>query len=250
MAKKSKSPFRGGHKHIKREDAFIRLINKVYQYYVKAPVSAVITTLAVVGIIVVGIILINRWTSREPKAPPHQASLMLLSAQALLEQDPQQAVDSLQNLATRYPRTLPGKKARYYLGQSLYMTGDYAQALTEFEKFEKDYGVKESFLPAAALYAQGNCLEEMENYQDAVARYLSLVEKYPESSYVPFAKLGAGRCMVLLGQYQQAREFYEGMLEEYPESENKLLNDRIEGELGRVDALINNFESQPQGIYN
>ena len=241
MAKKSKSPFRGGHKHIKQEDAFTRTIEKVYEYYVKAPFQAIITTLAVIGIIVVGAILISRWTGKGTKAPPKEAALALLTAQQLVETSPEAAEDTLRGIIMRYPRTQPGKKAHYYLGQALFNQGRFQEALTEFEEFEKTYPVKKSFLRAASFYAQGNCLEEMQRFEEATARYLELPEKYEESSFVPFAQLGAGRCMVILRQYDRAEELYNQMLEEYPRSDFPAIHAAVESELGRIDALRNVF---------
>jgi TolA-binding protein len=241
MAKKSKSPFRGGHKHIKQEDAFTRTIEKVYEYYVKAPFQAIITTLAVIGIIVVAAILIAKWTGKGMKAPPKDAALALLTAQQLMETSPEAAEDTLRQIISRYPRTQPGKKAHYYLGQTLFYQGRDEEALTEFEEFEKTYPVKKSFLRPASLYAQGNCLEEMQKFEDAITRYLELPEKYEESSFVPFAKLGAGRCMLILKQYDRAEALYNQMLEEYSTVDYPIIHATVEGELGRIYALRNIF---------
>ena len=239
MAKKSKSPFRGGHKHIKQEDAFTNAIEKVYEYYVKAPFQAIVTTIAVIGIIVVGSIFISRLAGGGSKAPPKEAAL--LTAQQLIGRSPEAAEDTLRSLMMRSPRTLAGKKAHYYLGQALYMQGKYEDALTEFEEFEKSYPVKKSFLKGAALYAQGNCLEELQRLEEAIDRYLKLPERYPESTFVPFAKLGAGRCMVFLRQYDRAETLYNEMLEDYTRNDYPVINASIKGELGKIDALRNIF---------
>jgi len=241
MAKKSKSPFRGGHKHIKQEDAFTNVIEKIYEFYVKAPFQAIVTTIAVIGIIVVGSIFISRWVGGGQKVPPKEASISLLTAQQLIGRSPEAAEDTLRSLIMRYPRTKPGKKAHYYLGQALFIQGKYEEALTEFEGFEKSYPVKKSFLKGAALYAQGNCLEEVQRFEEAMDRYLKLPERYPESTFVPFAKLGAGRCMVFLRQYDRAEALYKQMLEDYTRVDYQEINASIKGELGKIDALRNIF---------
>lgn len=241
MAKKSKSPFRGGHKHIKQEDAFTNVIEKIYEFYVKAPFQAIVTTIAVIGIIVVGSIFISRWVDGGQKVPPKEAAISLLTAQQLIGRSPEAAEDTLRSLIMRYPRTKPGKKAHYYLGQALFIQGKYEEALTEFEGFEKSYPVKKSFLKGAALYAQGNCLEEVQRFEEAMDRYLKLSERYPESTFVPFAKLGAGRCMVFLRQYDRAEALYKQMLEDYTRVDYQEINASIKGELGKIDALRNIF---------
>jgi tetratricopeptide (TPR) repeat protein len=241
MAKKSKSPFRSGHKHIKQEDAFTRTVQKVYQYYVKNTFQAIITTLAGLGILVVAVILISRWTGADSKAPPKEAALSLLIAQQLVEVSPAEAEDTLRNLIARYPRTQPGKKAHYYLGQALFMQGNFEEALTEFTEFEKSYPVKKSFLRPAALFAQGNCLEELNRLEEAIERYSQLPDKYSESAFIPFAKIGTGRCMIILKQFDQAEEIFTQMLDDYPSSNYQVIYWTAQNHLGRIDALRNMF---------
>lgn len=242
MAKRSSSAYsRSGHKHIHREDAFTKAVQKVSHYYVKSPVQAVITTIAVIGIVILIPIVVSRLAGRGKAAPPMEAALTLMSAQQLMPQDLQVAEDTLRGLIQTHPRSTPGKKAYYYLGEVLYRQQRYAEAREQYARFEEIYQVKKSFLKAAAFYAQANCLEEEGNLTSAVDLYLQLPEKYPESSYIPFAYLGAGRCMVLLGQLDEAEALYEKMLEDYPENDHRLLYLKVEGELGKIDAIRNKY---------
>lgn len=243
MAKKAKSPFRGGHKHIHQEDAFTRTIQKIYQFYVKSPFQAIVITIAAIGIIVIGSIFISNWTGGNRKPPPKEAAMALFEARSIMDQDPMQAEQVLRDLNARYNNTLPGQKAHFYLGQVLYYQERFNEALTEFEEFESNYKVKKSFLRPAALYAQGNCLECMQLWDDAINRYLELPEKYPESGLVVHAKLSAGRCMRISGQFDRAEGYFEEMLEDYPEfdSETRHINFKIQTELGKISAIKNVF---------
>ncbi|MBD3285015.1 tetratricopeptide repeat protein [candidate division WOR-3 bacterium] len=242
MAKRSSSAYsRAGRKHIHREDAFTRIVEKVSHYYVKSPVQATITTIAAIGIIVLIPIVISNWTGRGKKAAPTQAALGLLNVQQLTQQNPQVAEDSLRHLIQTYPRSMPGQKAHYYLGELLYSQQRFTEAREQYAQFEELYSVKKSFLKPAAFYAQANCLEEEGNLSEAVNTYLKLPEKYPESSFIPFAKLGAARCMILSNRLDEATEILEAMLDEYPENDYKIIYRKIEGKLGKIEALQNRF---------
>ncbi|MBN2379353.1 tetratricopeptide repeat protein [candidate division WOR-3 bacterium] len=243
MAKRSSSAYsRSGHKHIHREDAFTNSVQKITQYYVKSPVQATITTLAVIGIIVLAPIVISRFISKGKAAPPMEASIALMNVQQLMQQNQLQAAeDTLRNLIQTQPRSLPGQKAYYYLGEVLYRKQQFAEARQEYARFEEIYPVKESFLKAAAFYAQGNCLEEEQSFPEAIRLYLELPEKYPESSFIPFALLSAGRCMIFSDRLDEAEALFEQMLKDYPESENQPLFFKILGELGKIDAIRHKY---------
>jgi len=243
MAKRSSSAYSraGRHKHIHREDAFTKIVEKVSHYYVKSPVQAIITTIAVIGIIVLAPIVITNLASRGKKAAPTEAALGLINAQQLIQQNPQAAEDSLRYIMQTYPRSMPGQKARYYLGEVLYRQQRFAEAREQYTLFEESYSVKNSFLKAAAFYAQANCFEEEGNLAEAVNVYLELLKKYPECSYIPFAKLGAARCMILSMRLDEATELLEPMLEDYPLKDYKFIYQKAESELGKIDAIKNKF---------
>ncbi|GEM_PF-838427 len=243
MAKRAKSPFRGGHKHIHREDAFTHTVEKIVAYFQKSPFQAIITSLTIVGIIVFGAILLNRISSDTPndKAPPPEASLGLMNAIQFMVQNPQVTEDSLRNIAMRYPRTIPGQKAHFYLGRVLYEQERYADALNAFETFEKKYKNKQSFLKGAAFYMQANCLEEQGLFEQAAKKYLELEKKYPKSGFISFAKLQAARNYISAGNLDKAEKLLETMLKDYPRRTNSEIYSYAKAELGKIDAIRNRF---------
>lgn len=233
--------YRSGHKHIHRDDAFTRGVEKIVEYYTKSPLQAIISTVAVVGIIVVGAILLARVTGKKQKVDPVEAKVALKIGQEYLTEDLRLAEDTLQYLATKYPRSMSGEKALFYLGQAYFIEGRYEDALEHFTRFEKNYSVKKSFLRPSALYAQGNCLEEMERYEEATQRYLELPKKYPKSGLVPQAYLGAGRCLVIMRDFVEAESLYTRLAKDYTEAKYPDVYFKAKGALGKIDAMKNMF---------
>ncbi len=241
MAKRTVS-YRGGHKHIHQEDGFTKAVGKVYEYYTKSPLQAILTTVGALGVVVLGTIFLARILGGTQSAPPKEASLSLRTAQVLLQQQNVKASeDSLRNLIKRYPQTVPGKKALYYLGQALYFEGRYPEAKEQFAKFSKVYPVKKSFLLASALYGEANCLEEEGKYDEAATTYLELPKKFPKSGLKPHAYLGAGRCYVLAKKFDKAQPLFEQILKDYPRKDYPVIYARAESQLGEIDALKNLF---------
>lgn len=233
--------YRSGHKHIHRDDTFTRAVEKVVEYYTKSPLQSIITTVAVVGIIVVGVIILTRITGKKEKVDPVEAKIALKVGQEYLTKDLRLAEDTLQYLATKFPRTASGEKAIFYLGQALFMEGRYEEALEHFTRFEKQYSIKKSFMRPSALYAQGNCLEELGQYEDAVTRYIELTKKYPESGLLPQAYLGAGRCLVAARNLVEAESLYTKLAKDYPEYKYPEIYRKAKGALGEIGAMKNMF---------
>ncbi len=241
MPKRSVS-YRTGHKHIHQEDAFTKAVGKVYEYYTKSPLQAILTTVGAIGVVVLGTIFLVRILGGTQAAPPKEASLSLRTAQILLQQQNVKASeDSLRNLINRYPKTVPGKKAIYYLGQALYFEGRYPEAREQFAKFEKAYPNKKSFLLASALYGVANCYEEEGKLEEAAATYLDLTKKYPKSGLKPHALLGAGRCYILAKKYDKAQPLLEQITKDYPRREYPVIYAKAESQLGEIEALKNLF---------
>jgi TolA-binding protein len=240
MAKRSVSYHKG--KHLHQEDAFTKVIEKVAQYYTKSPFQAILTTIAAIGIIVFGSIFLVRILGGGPSAPPKEASLNLRTAQVLMQQQNLKAAeDTLRSVVKKYPRTMPGQKSHYYLGQVLYYQGRYGEARVEFAEFEKVYSNKKSFLMASSLYGQANCYEEEGKLDEAAKTYLQLPEKYKESGLVPDTRLSAARCYTLAKQYDRAVEIYEQLEKDYPRKDFPVIYSKAESGLGKIDALKNLF---------
>lgn len=245
MAKKSRAAFKtghsSGHKHIKQEDGFTRATQKVIDYFRKSPWQAVLTTVAVVGIIVFGSIFISRLIKGRDKTPPAEASISLKVAQELFFTNVTMAEDSLRALIAKFPNTIPGEKALYYLGQALFIQSRYEEAIEQYAAFERKYSVKNSVFKPLAYLGQGNCLENMGRYEEALNHYLDFGEKYPDAGNIPEALLAAGRCMIELNQLDRAEELFEEMAGEYTKEESPILFAKILGELGRIEGLRYKF---------
>ena len=72
--------------------------------------------------------------------------------------------------------------------------------------------------PALQLFARADLLRRQRKYPDALALYLSILEKYPKSGLDDDATMSIGDVYTLLGKYPDAIGTYERLMTDYPES--------------------------------
>ncbi|MBN1513775.1 MAG: tetratricopeptide repeat protein [Phycisphaerae bacterium] len=68
-----------------------------------------------------------------------------------------------------------------------------------------------------ALLNQAESLYEQKRYDDAIAVYLDLYDRYPQWYYAEHALMMVGICHGWLGDHEQAVAYYEKALREYPD---------------------------------
>lgn len=91
-----------------------------------------------------------------------------------------EAKTAFESFTAQYPGSSLAGNATYWLGEALYVTGDFTSSLAKFEKVVTDFPSSQK-LPDAMLKI-GYCHYEMKSYEAARAVLESVVAAYPDGT--------------------------------------------------------------------
>ncbi|GEM_PF-2545437 len=131
--------------------------------------------------------------------------------------DLNQARQILQQIMGQYQRTPIMADAIFYLGNIMYLTGEYPAAMERYQEYVRRFGRK--YLAANAQESIGYCLEQSGDLNGAIAAYELVRTKYPQSSIAGRAGLNIGRCYESLNDFKKAFETYQSVLAYAPNSQ-------------------------------
>jgi len=147
----------------------------------------------------------------------------------------QKARSLYEDVLSRYPRAEVRKETLFYLGNCLYLLGEYEETgkiLREFcEKYEDDY------FSSRARIKLGFAYEQQGRYKEAIQVYEEVLREYSDGASAPEALLGMARCWELENEWDEALSKYEELVSRYPLSNEAALGEtrmqRLKGE-GKV----------------
>lgn len=114
----------------------------------------------------------------------------------------------------------------YKEAHDLFKSGEYANAIARFETFLQSF--PQSNLAPAAAYWIGNARYAMRDYQLAVEAQKQLIGKYPDSNKVPDAYLNMASSLFEMGDSKTSKTTLENLLSKYPNSDAaKLAKQRL-----------------------
>ncbi len=124
-----------------------------------------------------------------------------------------EAFAGLASVAEEYGSTDAGELANAYLGLAYYAKGEYETAIQYLSKFE----VSNEYLLTPALSARiGDCLVELDKFEEAIPYFESAAKKANNDVYGPVFLLKAATVCEKLGKNEQALKYYQEIQEKYP----------------------------------
>lgn len=106
-----------------------------------------------------------------------------------------------------------GNRAKLEVAIRLYRAGDYEQAL----KYLDDANISDKVVAAGADCLKGDCLVNLERYDDAVKAYKDAIDTADENpDIVPFALIKLANIYRAQKNYKAEYEAYKTILDEYP----------------------------------
>jgi TolA-binding protein len=102
-----------------------------------------------------------------------------------------------------------------------YMAGEYVLAIDGFEEYMRRYPASDN--ADEALYWIGESLAAQERHSESRARFLQLIQEYPDSEMVAGARLRAALEAVELGQPEAAIQELRSVVSEHPGSDALLV---------------------------
>lgn len=119
----------------------------------------------------------------------------------------QDAAARFSALLKEYPKTEFADQAQYFLGESLYLSGQKEQSIAAYDQLVKSY--PQSSLAPDALYAKGVTLEELQKFADAQKVYDQFLSTYGSNSLATEVTMRKGEALLQQNQFADAEKLFE-----------------------------------------
>jgi tol-pal system protein YbgF len=130
------------------------------------------------------------------------------------------------SVASTSTTPLPSADVLYSNGYRDLIAGNYDLAQQEFQTYVKDYPGTE--LASNAQFYLGEIAFVQKKFDDAVAAYDTVLQKYPNSFKRPSARFKKGLALIALGRKQAGISELRGVIHDYPGTdEAKLATARL-----------------------
>jgi len=120
-----------------------------------------------------------------------------------------------EEIIDNYGASAIGNTSKYYMAVSLMNTGDYEGAI----EYYKSYSPKDHMTSALTEGGIGDCLSQLEAYEEAVTAYEKAANAYVNEFTTPIYLKKAGILSEDIGDYEKAVKFYERIKSQYPDSQ-------------------------------
>jgi tetratricopeptide (TPR) repeat protein len=108
--------------------------------------------------------------------------------------------------------------AQYQKGEARYFANQYGDARADYLKVLQDYPDSDTGLRSASLYSAGWSAEKMGQANDAVESYSQAVESFPRSDQAPLCLLRIARISYEQQKVKEAVDAYKAITESYQET--------------------------------
>ena len=122
--------------------------------------------------------------------------------------------DGLLAVADQYGSTAAGNLANAYLGLAYYEKGEYETA----QKYLSQFSADESVLAPAIMAAIGNCLVDMDKYDESVKYFEKAAKAADNAVFSPIYLKKAAAAYEKLGNNEAAVKLYQEIKDKYPTS--------------------------------
>jgi tetratricopeptide (TPR) repeat protein len=212
-------------KKLKEPDEFVTLTERAYLF-----ISHHFKPIAGGGIVVLLLILLFLLYQRWERRNEENAFQMLNAAAETYQtvsspyrdasaQEYKNVLERFNEVATKVPRTSPGKLALLYQGNINLRLGEFDQAIQVYESFLQKGG-KGGLYSCFAMEGLGYSHEGKKDYEKAIHAYQREIES-GENFQLANAYLGLGRCYEKLGKTKEAVENYRSFMKVSQKSEMK-----------------------------
>jgi len=199
-------------KELKKPDEFISLTGRIINYCMGH--SRQVLSIMTVGLFICGIaaLAIYYYSKKEAKAQISLAQGMSLFRHGLflkednvdpskLQEVLKNALKSLEEVYSRYPRSKSGKIAMLYGGKCHLLLGDYVNAISLFDR-ALSAGIKGE-IKEMALFGLAQSYEMQKNYEKALQYYSDLAETNGKFT-MGISYEGMSRCLLNMGRQELA----------------------------------------------
>ncbi len=135
-----------------------------------------------------------------------------------LDGDTEQAIQLLRGVTGKYAGSTVAARAQFFLGETLFSTAAYREAIVEFNRVLANYF--EHDLAARAQYRVGRSLDALDRGAEATSAYQAVVAGYPLSPEAPAAAYLAGVGLMDLGRPLAAAPYFQLVMDRYARADS------------------------------
>jgi TolA-binding protein len=145
-------------------------------------------------------------SSDAPQGRLREQALYLLGVCEFQQDRHSQAADLLEQFIREFPDSEQIASALYFAGEARFLTRQFGPAAPHYQRLAADHRTD----PAreSALLRLGECLAELQRFEDSAKAYASYLKDYPDAAHTFQARFGTGWAFENLGRHEQAIEAY------------------------------------------
>ncbi len=145
------------------------------------------------------------------------------------------AMRYIEQLLQKNPQTQRRVQANLLLGQCYFFKSEYLKAYDVFQSLLSYSEYKD-----ATLYWLGETYLKGSDYKQAAKQYRELIDRFPDSSYVPQAYYSLGWSYFEENNFKEAKEAFIGLVKKY--AKHQLAEDAY-FKLGEIEHNLHNYEN-------
>lgn len=112
-------------------------------------------------------------------------------------------------------------RAQFNLGNAYFESRNYQEAIAAYQRYIDKFHL-DPLTTSSAVAGIAASLESQQNFADAAEKYLSAIDRYPDTPARPDYLLGAIRCFVQLGEKDKIKTQLDILEKDYPGSDQYL----------------------------
>lgn len=168
----------------------------------------VITGITIVLALIV-VVYVYLYFREQTELSASRALMALRPAAGASEAATSPAPTDLLKVTESYPSTSAGERALLLAAGSLFSEGKYAEAQTQFERFQRDHAG--SLLTPIAALGIAASLDALDKVDAAMGAYQAVANQYPDDPAAVRARLGMATLHEVKKQPEQALKIYEDL---------------------------------------
>jgi len=199
-----------------KQDRFLEAIYAAWAYAQDNMAIVIGGAIALIAVVALGV-RVGGTVAGPPKGNPEAERALSAARMQFLTGQTEAASAALDDVRKKYGSSTVGREATLLLANSMYETGQFAQALPVFEQYLKK-PLHDDLTRDHARLAIAACREETGDVAGAIQGYEDLWNTATNPALRVQAAMSAGRVSEAQGQTDRAIAFYEGVADHYPDA--------------------------------
>ncbi|MGB2697996.1 MAG: tetratricopeptide repeat protein [Candidatus Zixiibacteriota bacterium] len=200
-------------KHMMKEDKLVTIAFRLSEWVQKNTQKILTLAGVVVAIGVIAFIIFSTRARRSESA----YQLLGNATVAFRVGNLNQAISDMETITSKYGGTKAAPQASFLLGNLLFFTGQFDQAISAFEEFRKKYK-QDPFLLVSSTSGIAQCYLEKKEFGRAGDFFIQAFESDPQGVLAKKCLLSAGFSYGWAKDFEKAKSAYQKVLELFPEA--------------------------------